>query len=516
LERRLREEQALREAAQTKLKKLKKRGHGDKTGLDAEDDTPVQKGQRKTGPLDSSEHGVATSLEKTPIGGNTPSTIEAPTPQQQQQSFVASAKQKRGVTAQSELTNATTSEQNADVSMQMIAKLSQPLGRNSDVLPTDAKLPGRNVSQVEDRMGSPSTTPKATVQNGQALPLVSRQETTGTTENKVVTTAITVGQFTAPNSPVAHTINVPGISQQLASKPQEGIKSGSANGSSIERASAASAKSDCGLNASQPNQRSASNGPKIPASIDFDPLKCGPPVVPKVPLDANGRSTPVESHAVPSVHAASVNADFGLGGNVALTLQNQFQQPFDVPSASVGQPQTALPHVGISTGTGLMSYPNGVFSQGATVMLVSQQQYSQPLNEDQNGGLASNLSLIHQPYLQLSPEQQTVHSRQAGAEWTQPVILIQPQHVRGVSMHDFSVEPMLRNPMDGLPNVHYHSRGNSMQTFPNMNQTWSQNTQWVPVASTGMGQQQSSGHQADPFDELVTRRPLSTISQNGE
>lgn len=208
-------------------------------------------------------------------------------------------------------------------------------------------------------------------------------------------------------------------------------------------------------------------------------------------LDATGRSTPVDMQSVSSANNAGFTcADVGLGGNGGFAFHNQYSQPF--ATGLLGQTQMAVPLVG------MMSYQqaNGTY-QGATMMQVTQQPFSQPNTETQNGGM----SLLQQPFLQVS-DQSSLHSMPV-ADLTHPMILIQPQHVRGVSMHDFSPEAISLN-------AAHHSRGNSLHTFHNMNASWNQNGQWASVPSNNVSQQQQPAQQlvppSDPFDELASRR----------
>ena len=139
--------------------------------------------------------------------------------------------------------------------------------------------------------------------------------------------------------------------------------------------------------------------------------------------------------------------------------------------------------------------------------------------------MSSNISVLQQPYLQVS-DTQSIHSMPV-ADLSQPMILIQPQHVRGVSMHDFSPDAMIPAQAESMPSMNssmnqgHHSRGNSMHTFP-ANPMWNQSSQWsqMPANGIGMGQQPAPVQQlippADPFDELVSRRPMSAMSSNGK
>ncbi|CAB9511457.1 secreted protein [Seminavis robusta] len=527
LERRLREEQALREAAQAKLRQMKRKGRDEKTGAEVED------GQRKSRPNDSPEkaplsHATVDTKKAPPnsVSGKAKVSAESQTSQQQQQQQQQASKQARVAGNQNGATKpAARNEPAAD--KQKAPKPSQPLVRKADTATAESTIAGRNLAQLEGKKGNSAAVSKQTKQNGKPLP-VARQGTLDNAESKATPTAKNMGQLAAPDSPSRPKVQAT-MTQQIgsASKTQDALKGGVANGSSnvATRTSAAPPGNDTRFTISQPGQRPAATAPKIPSAIEFDPLKSGPPAFPGLSLDANGRSTPIDSQSVSSGNAAFTSADVGLG-NSSFSLQNQYSQPFEVSSAVVGHSQMAFPVVGITPAASLMSYQQSStgFPQGAAMMQVTHPSCSQPLNETPNGALASNLSLLQQPFLQVSSEQPTsVHSMPV-ADLSQPMILIQPQHVRGVTMHNFSVDAMLRN-QSGSNMQNHHTRGNSLHTLPNVNaNTWNQSSQWAPMSNTNVPHQQpqSLGHQVmpsmdpDPFDELVTRRPMSTMSTTGE
>lgn len=499
LERRLREEQALRETAQAKLKALKKKGRDERNSGEAEEENATQKNQtqRKTRPNDSPEKGTSSAVEakKVPNGGKGKPISD-----------VASSTSGR----QPASTNSSSRQQTRGAS---------PL---SGTKPMNT-IAEKNLAELEAKKSNSAVPPKVSKphSNGKALPPVARQ---GTNE-KIDTKAKAMGQAQAelqgapssPNRPKPQTTNA--NAEKLLSQNNnsgQGVqenRGATGNGPAVGRAPQIPLSADPkGSNKTSSAQRPANGGPKIPSAIEFDPLKSATPSEVNLSLDANGRSTPVDMQSVSSSgnNAGFTSAEVALGGNGSFAIHSQYSQPFDVSAGLLGQTQMAAV-VGITPAAGLMSYQqaNGTY-QGATMMQVTPQSLAQPTNDSQNAGM----SLLQQPFLHVS-DQSSIHSMPV-ADLTQPMILIQPQHVRGVSMHDFAPEAIQLN------GVH-HSRGASLHTIQNLNPSWNQNGQWAST-NNNMGQQQQQQQQytqqlvppSDPFDELVSRRPVSAMNTNGK
>lgn len=495
LERRLREEQALRETAQAKLKALKKKGRDEKSSGEAEEENAPQKNQtqRKTRPNDSPEKGTSSAVEtkKVPNGG-------------------------KGKPA-SDVTSSTSGKQPASTnsSSRQQTRGASPL---SGTKPMDT-IAEKNLAELEAKKSNSTMPPKISKphSNGKALPPVTRQGTNDKIDTKAGGKAMGQAQAelqgapNSPNRPKPQTTNANAeklLTQNTNSGQGVQENRGPGNGPAVARAPQVPLSVDQ-KGASKPVvQRAANGGPKIPSAIEFDPLKSAAPSEVNLSLDANGRSTPVDMQSVSSTgnNAAFTSADVGLGGNGGFAIHSQYSQPFDVAAGLLGQTQMAAV-VGITPAAGLMSYQqaNGTY-QGATMMQVTPQSISQPIAESQNAGM----SLLQQPFLHVS-DQSSIHSMPV-ADLTQPMILIQPQHVRGVSMQDFASEAIQVN------GVH-HARGNSLHTIQNVNPSWNQNAQWASANNMGLQQQQYTQQlvpPSDPFDELVSRRPVSAMNTNSK
>ena len=136
----------------------------------------------------------------------------------------------------------------------------------------------------------------------------------------------------------------------------------------------------------------------------------------------------------------------------------------------------------------------------------------------------SNMSLLQQPFVQIT-DQTSIHSMPA-TELTQPMLLINPQHVRGISevtTPDAMLQQQQQHHHQQLANLQemprppsHHARASSLQ-IP-MNAGWDLNgSQWAtstlgPMGGVGQIQQatppsalapQPSGNTPDPFDELA-------------
>lgn len=486
----------MREAAQAKLKALKKKGRDDKNCGEVEDENGAQKNQRK-GRVNDSPEKVASDAKKLLNGNKARPATDVVSGSKQP--TTASSKKARGT---SPLSGAAT----------------RAVGKKSDVATAESTIAGKNFAELESSKKPipPLAGPKQSKQtNGKSLPNLTRQATgEKAADNKAA----------APNSPKEDfSKNLQLQSQNGAQITQENARA--TTGNAPAPVGTLPNTSEAMVGGKPATQKPASGVSKIPSAIEFDPLKTAPTSEINLSLDANGgRSTPVDAQSEASSNAAGgiSSADAGLG-NGSFSNYNQYSQPFDVAAGLLGRSGMAVPVLGIAPATGHLNYQqsNGAYHQGAAMMHAAQQSFSQPPNETASTAMPSNISVLQQPFLQVS-DVQSLQSM-PGADLSQPMILIQPQHVRGVTMHDFSPDAMLRGAAENVSpsNQGHHSRGNSLHTFPNPNPAWNQNSQWSPMPSNGMGQQQQAPVQqlvppSDPFDELVSRRPMSAMPSNGK
>lgn len=511
LERRLREEQALREASQAKLKALKKKGRDEKNASEVEEENGAQKNQqqRKVRGADSPDKTASKDVEtKKVASGN--ATKQGTEPSAAKQSGTAKSTGTRPGTPKVASKN------------EQALKPGQGSAKKSDAARAESTIAEKNLAELDAKKSVPAQKQPKQANDEKPVPAVSNQGTAEKVDNNLGK-PMGQGQVAAPGSPVRpkmQPVNIAKEDPAQKSTPQQ--QNGAQNAAPL--AASLAVASEAKLNGKQSTQRPTNGGPKIPSAIEFDPLKTTPPSEVNIPVDANG--TPVDMQSLSSANGGAFSsADVGLGN---FSIHNQFSQPYDVAASLFGHSGMAVPLVGFAPATGIMSYQptNGPYHQGAAMMQVAQQPFSQQIGDETNGAMSSNVSLLQQPFLQVS-DAQSIHSMPM-ADLSQPMILIQPQHVRGVSMHDYSADTMIRNPGDSMPSTNapmnqaHLSRGNSMHTFPNSNASWNQNTQWsqMPSNSIGLGQQPASAQQqvqpADPFDELVSRRPMSAMSSNGK
>ena len=415
----------------------------------------------------------------------------------------AAPKQNRGLSPQARTAKPPGSDQPQNGNVKQKAPKAPPPVFNKDASTIESAIAEKNLAELKSTKTTPSAASKPVKPaNGKLLPPMARQRTNESVESKGT-------DADSPRSPLrrpepAAVVAAPEDSNVGTTNPVKNTES----------------KTNAG--APPDIQRSATAGSSIPSAIEFDPLKSAVPNDLGVSLDLNGRASPIDTQSISSMNGMGfTNADVGLGGNIGFQVQPQpYPQSFDGPA-------TVVPVVGIAQATGLMGYqqPNGTFQQ-ATMMPLAQQNGSMPSNMS----VPSNLSALQQPFLQVS-DQQSIQSMPM-AELSQPMLLINPQHVRGLSMHDFSLSEAMQQQqqqMSNLPEMArapvrppHHARASSMQM--NMSSSWNQNTQqWTSAAAAaggggGMGQQQqqppassqpSTAAPPDPFDELVTRRPVS-------
>ena len=595
LEKRLREEQALKETAQAKVRLLKKKGRDEKNGGEAAEDIATAKSQKKpirasgspekgvqngkvqpetplspkqsdntanlqetaTMPYADSEAGVneAGSLAtEFPVGqslqkkdGNNATRNLATNPPEGQsvpkQAAAGSTKQP-GLGPLPQEVQPTGAKGEPHEKSKATKPAQQSIPKRNDVAIVEATIAEKNLAELEAK-STPASASKVTTAavnktgNGKPLlPPIVRQRTNESGENKTSNTRPATGQLSAPNSPIrgivlnpAANVAAEDLKQLPLSVAPVAHTNDNINGSTvgkdaatITRAATQPSNAERRINRNALVQRSTTGGAKIPSAIEFDPLKTAPASELKISLDGNGRTTPADVQSIPSMNGGGfANADVGLGvtGSGGYPVQNQYSQHFDA--------SMAFPVVGIAS----MGYQqaNGAFQQAAAMMPVAQQQFSQTMADVQNGVMPPSLSVLQQPFLQVS-DQQSIHSMPV-ADFGQPMILIQPQiqpslhqhqHARGNSMHDFSVDSMMSAMQDMARPPAHHSRTNSFQTLPNnlnnINPSWNQNAQqWSMMTGTNnMGQPATPlpPTTPDPFDELVSRRPMSAMPSNGK
>ena len=319
-----------------------------------------------------------------------------------------------------------------------------------------------------------------------------------------------------------------------------------------------------------PLQRENSAGPKVPSAIEFDPLKSPVELLGLSIEDTAGRNSPLDTQSISSTNATGFqNMDVGLGPGDNLSVANPptHQQPFEASLA-------AMPlDMGLAPSNGTMNFTQAVAPYQQVDSMVPLTSHTGPflangMADQRNGGLASNLSVLQQPYLQVPSDQQSIHSMPLPDVSQQPLILFhvppaeaaphQHHHYRGMSAHDLSSSETLLGmntigSMSSLEDLQraaapHHVRARSSNTLPNMTSSWSQaqNAQWLaayqpqpqqqqqPVSmlvgsysgsydtppTNNLQQQQEQQQPAsgmsssDPFDDLVARRPVSAMSNS--
>ena len=492
----------MKETAQAKLRASKKKGRGetgDEDGL-----------QRRTKNADSPEKGAVPKkipngiAQKAPNGGQaTPKqvttaaktlTLGQTTPKLP----VPATKQTRGLSPQTAEKTKRKDPLVSGNSKQNPAKSPQPV-LNVDADNIESTIAAKNLSELESKKTGLSAASKGSSKpsNGKLLP--PRQTTKEGSEFKISNTG-------SPGSPQRPRESATGATTTEATTNKGNHNDGMTNPLN-------NAETKAGTGVPPAIRRSSTVGLSIPSAIEFDPLKSALPNDLGISLDADGRSSPVDTQSVSSIKSMGyTSADVGLGSN---PVQLQFPQTFEGAA-------TGVPLVGIAQPAGFMGFqqqPGVPFQQGA-MMPMAQSPGLMPTISS----VPSNLSLLQQPFLQVS-DQTSLHSVPM-IEQSQPMLLIHPRHVRGISelttpeamlhQHQQHHHQQMSN-LQETPSVPpRHVRANSLQ-MP-MNPFWNQNAQqWATSAmgstAGGAGQQYQTTPPAptsqpclsapDPFDELA-------------
>jgi len=421
--------------------------------------------------------------------------------------------------------------------------LQQPTKPSTDPCKVETSIAEKNLAELDATMTTQTVAGNAS--NGIPLlaPPIARQRTNESVECKSSNNGRSGQMQNAPNSPVR--VTTQGVTTTaVADVPknqlptQNGVPAFAANENAPKTAANGPAAVSRSTLPANPDNRANGNPaaakatavPKIPSAIEFDPLKTASVSASDLnpPLDANGRSSPVDMQSITSMNGCGLtSADVGLGASGVYSVQNQYSHQYDTLSATVAGSQMAFPVVGLM---GYQQQQNGTYQQTSPMMPVGQQQFSQVFADAQN-------AVLQQPFLQVSSDQQSIHSMPV-ADFSQPMILIQPQiqpqiqsrqHHRGASMNDFSPDALMAvTQMPGMQDMTrppaHHSRTNSFQTFNavNMNDMWNQNgQQWATMMAANnnnanSGQATPPSPPPDPFDELVSRRPVSAMQSKGK
>lgn len=539
LERRLREEQALRQSAQAKLKELRKRdGTIAQSATKSEDDlaslpTRISKvSPEKERPMtasDSKEPSTANAARRpaaVPTTGgkegdvnkvkpvNTPAATEANILEKKTTDLEAGMKKPVDATkGASKIVESNLPEKNV---IGLDAGMKKPVVESSA---PEKKLTGREIG-----------TKKSIDSNNGASKFIHGDSTKGMQSNKAV--------LSNSNSPIRPNQQAPALMRDDPAKTMRSQLNKPSNDTNGRKSEAST----------------QSLPAKVPSAIEFDPLRATQSLVSE-DIDA-GQSTPVDCQSVASTNnSAFPNNESNLGN---APVQAHFQQQFTAPMA--------IPIMRLTPAQGITNLQQAGSYQQVPTMMASTQQltnipdvrqaYSMPDQQiPQNGANMTNLSVFQQPFLQLS-DQQSLQSM--AAEPDQPMLVFQSPHVHGITMHDFSTEGILavnqlQPGTDILQDAQipqrspgpHHTRSHSTHSMPNP--TWNQqqpvtnNNQWMnqSMSNQAMGnnsnqkpqsqpnmsnqamgsnpnQQPQSQHSlaSDPFDELVTRR--QTIPSSGK
>lgn len=487
LDKRLREEQALKEAAQAKLKALKKKvgeenGTHQKKSKVAEStekaDAPTSETKKVSneGQLSSKQNPAPATEGPAPATEQFPTIKQAPAPANKspeserttlQPTVPAVPKKNKGLESQSAKTKPPRNHRNDGIGKPKTG--TALMGAD----PVESAVTDRNLAALESQQKKMATTTKKPTKrgsDGNILPRIDRQTSNESADLKVdKPAAIATGTLRKETS-----INVVDVDspQLLPTQISEAAHSTAAPGSK----SNSYALSEI--------QRPPSAGAKIPSAIEFDPLKT-----------EKTTDLGVDTQSVSSITGLGFTAaDVGLGNGGGPSVQPQYAQSFEVPT-------TVFP---------VVSFAN----QSAGLMGYEQQQQ----------------------------QHHSVHSFPL-ADVSQPMYIIHPHHIRGGSMHEFSAPetlpqqqqpqaPMSTNNMGQQQPQNLHNRVNSFRMPNNMvtnpllwnEQSNAQQQLRSNTAATagngGIVQQQqqqppqnSSGSVSpDPFDELVTRRPVSAMN----
>ena len=427
---------------------------------------------------------VATAAKTLPLGQTTP---KPPIP---------ATKQTRGLSPQTAEKAKRKEPLVNGNSKQNPSKPPQPVF-NVDVDKIESTIAAKNLSELESKktgLSAPSKGSKPS--NGKLLP--PRQTTKEGAEIKGSNTG-------SPGSPQRSREPATGGTATEAT-----TNKGKQNGSTTNHLNNAEIKGSTGVPPAI--NRSATAGLSIPSAIEFDPLKTPLPNDLGISLGTNGCSSPVDTQSESSMKSMGyTSADVGLGSN---PMQVQFPQSFEGTA-------TVVPTVGTAEPVGFMGFQqqaNAPFQQGALMPMAQSPGLVPTISS-----VPSNLSLLQQPFLQVSD--QTSIQSVLMTELSQPMLLINPRHVRGISELT-TPEAMLQQPQQHhhqqLSNLQemprappHHVRANSLQ-MP-MNPSWNQNAQqWATSAMGsiyGTGQQQQATPPTptsqpnlsapDPFDELA-------------
>jgi hypothetical protein len=440
LEKRLREEQALREAAQVKLRAIKKDGAlaAKKKPRTADSPDKAAATGAAVGASDASKSATGAAMTESAaearkvVNGNvaqkgpekcaaTKSPAVDPSPANHQTTQVATPK----------TSNAQTNDEAKPKPVQPAAKKPVLKSAESTIAEKNlAEFDGSKLSNIDATSTKPSKpsnvnaskSNQPAVRRGSGDNLPSVDKGTPLTEKLSAPSSPTRGTAKATSSADDASKRILQQSNGATNGAQDHAKGPTAPGNvtsapdklpnkgepPIARTKSTPNPNEVRVN-NPPLQRSDTGGPKIASAIEFDPLRSAPPSELNLSLDTGaqtGRNTPLDMQSVSSANATGFqNADGGLGGG--FSVQNQYGQQFEMSASLMGQQQINIPIYGLAPANGVMNFQqqSNAFQQPSAMVQLSQQQYSQSLAEAQNGGLAANLSVLQQPFVQVSDQQ---------------------------------------------------------------------------------------------------------------